>query len=177
MCYIQSARIESYLNSPAVWKALSPPAQIKEYKFVAQSVIDAFDTSADGMTSTSDLVVFLLSHGVDFLAYQGNLDLACNTAGNRRWADSVVWKGQAEFTAKGLRPWMAFLEEADRKETVGMMKEVKVQVGDGESRFAFVTVDEAGHLVSLLCFQEGSGYANDSMVDSFLKTDRMWRLI
>ncbi|KAK1143504.1 hypothetical protein N8T08_006310 [Aspergillus melleus] len=147
MCYIQSARIETYLNTPAVWKALSPPAQIKEYKFVAQSVIDAFDTSADGMTSTSDLVVFLLSHGVDFLAYQGNLDLACNTAGNRRWADSVVWKGQAEFTAKGLRPWMAFVEEAGRNKTVGVMKEVKVQVGDGESRFAFVTVDEAGHLL------------------------------
>lgn len=150
MCYIQSARIEDYLNSQAVWTALSPPSHIKEYKFVAQSVIEAFDKSADGMTSTSDLVAFLLAHRVHFLAYQGNLDLACNTAGNRRWTDSVSWKGQAEFTSKELVPWMSFVLESGRKETVGRMKEVRVQAGDtdGESRFAFVTVDRAGHLVS-----------------------------
>jgi cathepsin A (carboxypeptidase C) len=82
MCYIQAARIEQYLNTPAVWGTLQPPEQIKEYKFVSQPVIDAFEKTADGMTSTSDLVAFLLENGVHFLAYQGNLDLACNTVGN-----------------------------------------------------------------------------------------------
>ena len=150
MCYIQSARIETYLNSAAVWTSLSPPSEVKEYRFVSQPVIDAFDTSADGMTSTSELVVFLLSRGVHFLAYQGNLDLACNTAGNRRWAESVGWKGQVEFAAKGMREWRAFVEEKGGMETVGRMKEVRVKRGDGdEVRFAFVTVDGAGHLVSL----------------------------
>lgn len=152
MCYIQSAHIETYLNSPAVWTALSPPKQVNDYKLVSQSVIDAFITSSDGMTSTSELVAFLLAHGVHFLAYQGNLDLACNTAGNRRWAESLVWRGQTEYSAKAMKPWMALVEETGREEEVGMMKEVKVPVetdidGDREARFAFVTVDRAGHLV------------------------------
>lgn len=100
------------------------------------------------MTSSSDHIIFLLAHGVHFLAYQGNLDLACNTAGNLRWANSVAWKGQAEFTSKRLLPWTSNI--AGRNKTVGTAKEVRVQL-DGlaeASRFAFVTVDGAGHLVS-----------------------------
>lgn len=101
------------------------------------------------MTSSSDHIIFLLSHGVDFLAYQGNLDLACNTAGNLRWANSLAWKGQTEFTSKPLLPWTSNI--AGRIEPVGTAKEVRVQL-DGlaeKSRFAFVTVDGAGHMVSL----------------------------
>lgn len=150
MCYIQAVHVEQYLNTPAVWNALSPPKQISEYKMVSEAVIDAFAKSSDGMTSTSDLVAFLLANQVHFLAYQGNLDLACNTAGNLRWAHSLVWKGQAEFASKPLRPWRSPVAATDRNETVGTMKEVWVRVGnaDTESRFALVTVDGAGHLVS-----------------------------
>lgn len=109
---------------------------------------DAFATTPEAMTSSSDHIIFLLSHGVDFLAYQGNLDLACNTAGNLRWANSLAWKGQSEFTSKPLLPWNSNV--AGRLETVGNAKEVRVQL-DGlaeKSRFAFVTVDGAGHMVS-----------------------------
>jgi cathepsin A (carboxypeptidase C) len=151
MCYIQAARVEQYLNSPAVWEALSPPNQITEYKMVSEAVIQAFAKTSDVMTSTSDLVTFLLEKQVHFLAYQGNLDLACNTAGNLRWAHSLSWKGQAEFTSQPLRPWRSLLAATGRNEAVGTMKEVRVLVGNAgtESRFALVTVDGAGHLVSI----------------------------
>ncbi|KZF18844.1 alpha/beta-hydrolase [Xylona heveae TC161] len=163
MCYIQAARIEQYLNSPAVWDALSPPKQIKEYKFVADSVIHAFDKTSDGMTSQSDLVAFLLANQVHFLAYQGNLDLACNTAGNLRWAHALSWKGQVEFTSKSLRPWTSVVAATGEKETVGSAKEVQVRMSDSadiESRFAFVTVDGAGHLLP----QDRPDVALDMMV-------------
>lgn len=149
MCYIEAALIERYLNSPSVWEALSPPQQVTEYKFVATSVIDAFAQSADGMVSSSKQIAFLLANNVDFLAYQGNLDLACNTAGNLRWANSLSWKGQTEFTAKPLLPWVSI--NSGSQEPVGLAKEIQVSVGEGTdetSRFAFVTVDNAGHLVS-----------------------------
>lgn len=129
-----------------------PPEQIKEYKHTSESVDRSFQTTADNMTSTSDLVVFLLENQVHFLAYQGNLDLACNTAGNLRWANSLPWKGQVEFTSKLLRPWTSVVAATDRNEVVGNMKEVQVHVSssaDIASRFAIVTVDNAGHLVSI----------------------------
>ncbi|KGO76721.1 Peptidase S10, serine carboxypeptidase [Penicillium italicum] len=147
VCYIEAAYTEQYLNSPVVREALSPPEGTKEYRFASSAVADAFETTPEAMTSSSDHILFLLSHGVHFLAYQGNLDLACNTAGNLRWANSLAWKGQTEFTSKPLLPWTSNV--AGRITPVGTAKEVRVQL-DGleeESRFAFVTVDGAGHML------------------------------
>ncbi|KAJ5275762.1 hypothetical protein N7524_001915 [Penicillium chrysogenum] len=147
ICYKEAAYIEQYLNSPTVREALSPPEGAKEYGIQSSAVVDAFATTPEAMTSSSDHIIFLLASGVHFLAYQGNLDLACNTAGNLRWANSLAWKGQTEFTSKPLLPWTSNV--AGRNETVGTAKEVCVQL-DGQaeaSRFAFVTVNGAGHLL------------------------------
>ncbi|KAJ6027783.1 hypothetical protein N7499_001241 [Penicillium canescens] len=147
-CYKETEQIEQYLNSPAVWAALSPPDEVKEYKIESDAVMKAFWTTPEGMTYSSDAVLLLLSRGVHFLAYQGNLDLACNTAGSHRWANSLSWKGQVEFSAKSLQPWISKVDGRD--EVVGTTKEVRVQF-DGHtkvaSRFALVTVDGAGHLL------------------------------
>lgn len=150
MCYKEVEYVEKYLNSAPVWKALSPPEEVKQYDLGSEAVIAAFDTTPEYMTPSSDEIIFLLDHGVHFLAYQGNLDLACNTAGNLRWANSLAWKGQTEFTSKPLLPWTSNL--AGGNKVVGTTKEVRVQVNDQAkttSRFAFVTVDGAGHLVSI----------------------------
>lgn len=150
MCYIEAARIEKYLNSPVIWEALSPPKQIKKYLVTSEAVSHAFETSSDLMASASDHVAYLLDNQVHYMAYQGNLDLACNTAGNLRWADSLRWKGQVEFTSKALRPWSAAVAATGSIETVGTMKEVSIFTKDGAkipSRFAIVTVNDAGHFV------------------------------
>ncbi|KAE8380183.1 Alpha/Beta hydrolase protein [Aspergillus bertholletiae] len=148
LCYKKASYIQKYLNSPAVWNALSPPDEIKEYALESSAVVQAFDTTPEGMTSSSDAVASLLSHGVHFLAYQGNLDLACNTAGTLRWADSLSWKGQVEFASTPLRPWTSTV--TGHNDTVGMTKEVWVKIdrqAETASRFAFITVDGAGHLL------------------------------
>jgi cathepsin A (carboxypeptidase C) len=101
-------------------------------------------------TSTDDEVIYLLQNGVHYLAYQGRLDLACNTAGNLRWANSLIWKGQPEFSAKPLQPWKSVVSATGKSETVGTMKEVWVRTSDTSEtdvRFAIVTVDGAGHMV------------------------------
>ncbi|KAJ5595339.1 alpha/beta-hydrolase [Penicillium hispanicum] len=150
VCYLQAARVEQYLNTPAVWKALSPPEQIQEYKIVSENVIQAFTQTPEFLSHTSDQVAFLLQNQVHYLVYQGNLDLACNTAGNVRWANSLSWKGQPEFTSKSLKPWSSVVAATGKRETVGTAKEVRVRVDDRtdvESRFAIVTVDGAGHMV------------------------------
>lgn len=166
LCYIQSAWIQSYLNSPSVWAALRPPPQVKKYLVSSDKVADLFARTADIPTSTSSLVVFLLEHGVHFLAYQGNLDLACNTAGNLRWANSLVWNGQPEFVARPLQPWRSVVAGSDsgEEEVVGRMKEVRVVVDEErktKTRFAFVTVDHAGHMVCSFSFSSFNWFGPD----------------
>lgn len=95
-----------------------------------------------------DEIQFTLDNGVDVLIYNGNLDLACNTAGNLRWANSLRWNGQAEFASQDLKPWCSVTNGGMRK--VGSYKEVFTRTGRTERRFALVTVDRSGHMVSLL---------------------------
>lgn len=147
-CYQSAASVKKYLNSPAVWRAISPPAQVKEFTLESQAVVDAFGTTPEVMTTSSNEVLMLLASGVHFLAYQGNLDLACNTAGTLRWANALPWKGQTEFASKSLIPWLSNVDGQNK--TVGKTKEVQIKL-DGQhkaTRFAFVTIDGAGHLVS-----------------------------
>lgn len=151
-CYIEVLRIQHYLNTKAIWDALSPPKSIQKYEVAAESIAIAFGQGSDEMTSTSSLVEFLLANQVHVMNYQGNLDLACNTAGNLRWAHSLPWKGQVEFASKPLQPWRSVIAATGKNETVGTMKEVSIRMSDSTnmtSRYAFVTVNDAGHLVSI----------------------------
>ncbi|TVY43021.1 Carboxypeptidase Y-like protein [Lachnellula subtilissima] len=120
-CYANTALIQDYLNLPSTFRALSVPAFI-----------------------TNFTLTFLLASQIDVLIYQGNLDLACNTAGAKRWTSNMAWKGQAEFVAKELRPWRS------AGEVVGTAKEVRIEMVEGvgkRTRFALVTVDGSGHMV------------------------------
>ena len=84
----------------------------------------------------------MLDKGIDFLVYQGNLDLYFNTVGNLRWAEDVLWKGQAEFRSQSKASWQV------RSGTeAGWFKEIFIRRGDagGKTRFSFVTLDGAGH--------------------------------
>lgn len=95
-----------------------------------------------------DQIQFTLENGVDVLVYNGNLDLACNTAGNLRWLNAMRWDGQAEFTSQDLKPWFSTVNGTTRKS--GSYKEVFARTGNPEKnrRLAFVTVDRSGHMVS-----------------------------
>ncbi|CAL5871576.1 uncharacterized protein PFLUO_LOCUS5829 [Penicillium psychrofluorescens] len=150
MCYVEAVRVEEYLNTPNIWNALSVPKQIDKFNISSDAIARSFERTSDLETSVSDQVAFLLQNQVHFLAYQGNSDLACNTAGNLRWANSLAWKGQPEFTSKSLRPWKSTVAVTGQNEIVGTMKEVRVRTSDIaeiESRFAIVTVDHAGHML------------------------------
>ena len=93
-------------------------------------------------------VQYLLAHQIDMLIYQGNLDLACNTAGAKRWTANMAWKGQAEFNSLDLKSWKS---SKDGKEVVaGTWKEVNIKMVEGDekkTRFALVTIDGSGHMV------------------------------
>jgi cathepsin A (carboxypeptidase C) len=142
MCYPQISRIEEYLNLPWVWESLNVPKAVHNYSVFSEGVANAFELTNDLSITMQPQVLYLLDAGIDVLFYQGNLDLACNTAGNLKWANSMVWTGQPAFVAQNKRTWKHEDEE------VGWFKEVKVQTASGrETTFALSTVDGAGHLV------------------------------
>ncbi|KAF2473664.1 alpha/beta-hydrolase [Lindgomyces ingoldianus] len=143
LCYPEIPHIQEYLNLPWVWEALQVPKALHNYSILSEEVAIAFTLTNDEGISTQPQVLYLLENEIDVLFYQGNLDLACNTAGNIRWASNMLWSGQPAFVAQAPRAWK------DGKRDVGWFKEVKVKMGGGEreTTFAFSTVDGAGHLV------------------------------
>jgi cathepsin A (carboxypeptidase C) len=117
---------------------------VKNFTGLSYDIAWAFALTGDGVLSTQPQVLYLLEHGIDVLFYQGNLDLACNTAGNLQWANTMQWKGQPAFVAQPKRSW-----ENEGKE-VGWFKEVKTTTASGrDTTFAFATVDGAGHMVPM----------------------------
>jgi cathepsin A (carboxypeptidase C) len=72
----------------------------RNYTVASDAVGMAFHATNDIGISIEPQVRFSLESGMDVLFYQGNLDLACNTAGNLRWTESMPWKGQAEFRSR-----------------------------------------------------------------------------
>lgn len=60
----------------------------------------------------------------------------------------MSWKGESAYAAKSLQPWKAQVD--GKTVTAGSFKEVQIKTvagSDKKTRFAFVTVDHAGHLV------------------------------
>ncbi|KAF2866359.1 Alpha/Beta hydrolase protein [Massariosphaeria phaeospora] len=142
LCYPEIPKIQAYLNLPWVWEALAVPRAVGNYSIISDAIALAFERTNDLGISTQPQVLYLLDSGIDVLFYQGNLDLACNTAGNLQWASTMPWKGQPAFVAQPKRPWML------EGEKVGWFKEVRTTTGSGrDTTFAFSTVDGAGHMV------------------------------
>ncbi|KAJ3957998.1 hypothetical protein N0V92_005446 [Colletotrichum tropicale] len=149
ICYKAGDGIEEYVKSDKVWRALEVPAAVDRGNFtlISMDVNHAFEVAGDVFLSTEREVKYILEKGVDVLIYNGDLDLACNTAGNIRWAEKLAWDGQVEFGAKEFAVW--FAEKGGEVVRAGRWKEVVKRLGGKDTRFAFVTVEGSGHMVPL----------------------------
>lgn len=155
LCYAATLDVQRYINEPATRRALQVPEGVN-FSIEAKPVSSAFESGNDLYTSVVEEIQFTLENGVDVLIYNGNLDLACNTAGNLRWTSSLRWNGQAGFTSQDLNPWFTAVDGG--LQHAGSFKEVFARTGDSENcRLAFVTVDRAGHMVSLSRIPGGGG--------------------
>lgn len=130
--------------------ALGVPKDVKKFECASRAVGEAFEIAGDLEITMKPQLEYLLANQIDVLIYQGTLDLACNTAGAKRWTANMPWKGQSAFTSKSLKPWKS---TKDGKEVVaGEFKEVNVKMVEGDektTRFALVTVDGSGHMVPM----------------------------
>ncbi|KAF2204046.1 alpha/beta-hydrolase [Delitschia confertaspora ATCC 74209] len=141
LCYPEGPLIEKYLNDPSIRTALGVPKEAGNFSVISLDIATAFLSTNDEGISTRPQVLYLLEHGVDVLMYQGNLDLACNTAGNYRWASNMAWKGQMDFVAQSKKRW--FSDDEER----GWFKGVTVDMDEKNTTFMFYTLNKAGHMV------------------------------
>lgn len=67
----------------------------------------------------------------------------------------MAWKGQAEFVSKEMKTWTSKAGgegKGEKGRIVGKFKEVNIKMVDGDdktTRFALVTIDGSGHMVSV----------------------------
>ncbi|OHW93643.1 serine carboxypeptidase [Colletotrichum incanum] len=149
ICYGAGEGIETYINSDRIRAALEIPKEVgKNFSLISVDVNRAFELAGDTFLSTEAQVKYILESGIDVLIYNGDFDLACNTAGNIRWTNKLSWAGQVEFNAKELEPWFAV--KGGESVRAGKWKQVtKPAKGGRETKFAFVTVEGSGHMVPL----------------------------
>lgn len=70
------------------------------------------------------------------LVYAGNMDFICNTLGNQRWVDGMVWEGQLDFTSQAAQDWVL-----DSGAVAGQFRSAK--------GLTFLNVNDAGHMVPM----------------------------
>ncbi|KXH29281.1 serine carboxypeptidase [Colletotrichum simmondsii] len=150
ICYGAGDGIEKYIKTERVLAALEVPEAVgKNFSLISMDVNERFELAGDVFLSTEKDVKYILENGVDVLVYNGDLDLACNTAGNVRWTNKLSWAGQVEFVAKELQPWFV-VKKGGETVKAGMWKQVSKKMRGGkETRLAFVTVAGSGHMVPL----------------------------
>ncbi|KAH8804585.1 Alpha/Beta hydrolase protein [Xylogone sp. PMI_703] len=147
-CYSTTPLIQDYLNLDTSFEALHVPPVIKKYKVASEATAASFALTNDHGISLVPQLQYILANQIDVLIYQGNLDLACNTAGAKKWTASMPWKGQAPFTSQDLKPWKSVV--GGNEKVAGKFKEVNIRMVDGDektTRFALVTIDGSGHMV------------------------------
>ncbi|GMH40025.1 hypothetical protein BSKO_07929 [Bryopsis sp. KO-2023] len=131
LCYDFSL-MDEYLNQGKVKKELGVR---KDWVECSKTVYSQM--MGDWMYNYQDDVHQLLEDGIRVLIYAGEKDLICNWLGNRRWVDSLKWKGSSEWLAGEDFDW-----EVDGK-TAGVVKETK------DKDLVFVKVNDAGHMVPM----------------------------
>ncbi|KAH7018015.1 putative carboxypeptidase S1 [Microdochium trichocladiopsis] len=98
----------------------------KNYTLRAIDVLLNVTGSGDFSRRSSTYIPGLLDAGVKVIIYTGDADWTCNWISNKREAESIVWPGQAEFTAKELAPYTVDGVEKGLIKTVENLSYMKV---------------------------------------------------
>lgn len=124
--------MSDYFNDPKVKKALGAKPFLS-WKICSMKVNEAF--IGDFMRDYAPLVPPMLQDGIRVLLYAGRDDFICNYLGNSRWADALDWSGSSAYHHA---PTLNYTMDGN---SVGTIREAH--------NFAFMVIDEAGHMVPM----------------------------
>ncbi|KAJ1946056.1 hypothetical protein FBU59_002132 [Linderina macrospora] len=131
LCYEIEDDIDTYLNNPAIQRALG--AEVAHFESCSDKVGTGFSLSGDHSKPFHLYIPPLLADNIRVLIYAGDADFTCNWYGNKAWSLDLEWLGKAEFNAASDRAWLVEGKDAGEVRTHG--------------NFTFLRVFGAGHMV------------------------------
>ncbi|KAI9063414.1 peptidase S10 serine carboxypeptidase [Trametes sanguinea] len=138
LCYIETAVIRDYLNTPATRSLLGVESP-SNFTACSSPVGRSFASHLDKYAVPAQYYVAgLLERGVRVLIYAGTYDWQCNWVANKLWVDKLEWTGASGYASAEWRGWDVGGSEVGETKSAGLL--------------TFATVRGAGHMMSVFAF-------------------------
>ncbi|KAK2728892.1 carboxypeptidase y [Colletotrichum kahawae] len=132
LCYKEADWIAEYLNSSFVKNQLGVAANTS-FDIIDFELGQYFEESGDMSLDTVAWAGDLLDQGYKVLAYAGNKDWFCNSAGEKNLVHNIRWRHQPAFQAREYQPYR------QNGRSIGTFKQ--------ERGLSLVEMFDAGHMV------------------------------
>ncbi|KAK1226689.1 hypothetical protein PQX77_010333 [Marasmius sp. AFHP31] len=149
LCYAENDVIKQFLDLPRTRHILGLSHERhapRNFSACSEDVGNGFDAHLDKFAFPTEYYVSgLLDRGIRVLIYAGTYDWQCNWVSNKAWTDALEWNGAGEYANEEMREWVV---DSGTK-VAGKVK------GNGfseEGGLAFVTIEAAGHMMSVPIF-------------------------
>ncbi|KAJ7057203.1 carboxypeptidase C [Mycena amicta] len=136
-CYEETPWVETYMRDPKVKRALGIDPERSFHSFNMDMNRD-FNARGEGVQNAAKLLPELIDGGVRLLVYAGNADMMANYMGNERWVENLNTQFKTEFATAESLDWVI----GGSNTIAGTVRSA------GAGNLTFVTVYEAGHMVS-----------------------------
>ena len=133
LCYPGIADVKTYLDQPAVLKALNVAPWFTQWTSCNNSVYGPIATP--DWYNQEEYTVPVLLDSIRILIYAGLNDFVCCAAGNYAWVSDMDWNLKGEWNAAPHKVWSS----ADGKTVKGYVQ--------AYGPLSFVSVTAAGHMV------------------------------
>ena len=134
LCYPGIADVKTYLDQPAVLKALNVAPWFTQWTSCNNSVYGPIATP--DWYNQEEYTVPVLLDSIRILIYAGRNDFICNHASNYAWVSDMDWNLKGEWNAAPHKVWSS----ADGKTVKGYVQ--------AYGPLSFVSVTAAGHMVT-----------------------------
>ncbi|CAO1617597.1 unnamed protein product [Parajaminaea phylloscopi] len=136
LCYREMEWMEVYMNKPEVKKAFGASNDV-DFQSCNLDINKGFLLQGDSMHNSAALLPPLIDDGIRVGIYAGVADFMCSWLGNERWVAALQHSLSSEYKDAPTKKW----------KSEGHVAGTVRSAGKGFGNVAFVTIDEAGHMV------------------------------
>lgn len=136
LCYREMEWMEVYMNKPEVKKAFGAGSDVN-FQSCNMDINKGFLLQGDSMHNSAALLPELIDDGIRVGVYAGVADYMCSWLGNERWVATLQHSLSAEYEKAPTKKW----------KSEGHVAGTVRSAGEGFGSVAFITIDEAGHMV------------------------------
>ncbi|CAO1629228.1 unnamed protein product [Jaminaea pallidilutea] len=136
LCYREMEWMEVFMNKPEVKKAFGASSDV-QFQSCNMQINQGFLLQGDSMHDSSALLPPLIEDGIRVGIYAGVADAMCHWVGNEKWTSKLDHSFSKEYKSASTKQWK------EGGKSAGTVR----SAGEGFGNFAFITINEAGHMV------------------------------